>query len=192
MTSQMFSPYFPPFFQLPPAKAPPNRRVFTADEDVRLKDLVARYGEKSWANIASKMGTRSARQCRERYKDYLHPDILNAPWRPEEDLLLRTKYAELGPKWAQMTVFFDKRSPANLKNHWVSLSARDQTRPLLPIETEEVVQPQPPVEERGEEEKRLMPLWGLNLTVEDWESDESKLLRWELRKCFPNHAGERW
>jgi hypothetical protein len=68
------------------------------------------------------LGNRTARQCRERYKNYLAPSIRIAPWTPEEDALLLQKYRELGPKWSQMTSFFGQRSAVSLKNHYVRIS----------------------------------------------------------------------
>jgi hypothetical protein len=38
------------------------------EEDTRLRELVARHGEKSWIRIASEMGNRSDIQCRYRFK----------------------------------------------------------------------------------------------------------------------------
>jgi hypothetical protein len=107
----------------------PNRRVFTSEEDQRLKELVSVHGESEWKTIAAMMGNRTARQCRERYKNYLHPDVVNGCWQPEEELLLRAKYAEIGPKWALMTPHFPGRSSSNIKNHWAVLTAHNAPGP---------------------------------------------------------------
>ncbi|CAG8787254.1 45611_t:CDS:1, partial [Gigaspora margarita] len=42
-------------------------------EDKKLIALVERNGAKKWRNIAYLMGTRSAKQCRERWDSHLKP-----------------------------------------------------------------------------------------------------------------------
>lgn len=101
------------------------RQMFSPDEDERLKELVNQLGTNNWKLVAKAMPNRSTRQCRERYKNYLSPTLTNSPWTKEEDELLRAKYAEYGPKWAQLATFFQGRSDVNIKNHWTSLSGRE-------------------------------------------------------------------
>jgi hypothetical protein len=45
-----------------------SKRGWTREEDERLCELVARYGEKAWARIAAVLGNRSDVQCRYRYR----------------------------------------------------------------------------------------------------------------------------
>jgi hypothetical protein len=101
-----------------------GRQMFSAEEDARLKQLVSQHGSKDWKNIAKKMPNRSTRQCRERYKNYLSPELINLPWSASEDDLLRQKFDVFGPKWATIAHFFTGRSDVSLKNHWASLISR--------------------------------------------------------------------
>jgi hypothetical protein len=48
---------------------------FTPEEDGTLTHLVTHYGTSNWKGIASLMGTRNARQCRERWNNYLDPKL---------------------------------------------------------------------------------------------------------------------
>lgn len=100
------------------------RQLFTPSEDQRLKELVDKFGDKEWKYIARCMPGRTTRQCRERYKNYLDPKFKNKPWTQEENQLLIEKYNEIGPKWSQLSQFFDSRSEVNIKNHWTSLSSK--------------------------------------------------------------------
>lgn len=100
------------------------RQIFSPEEDVYLCSLVQQYGNNSWKFIAKKMPNRTTRQCRERYKNYLSPEIKNGPWTKEEDDLLKEKYKEFGPKWAQISSFFKARSDVNIKNRWASITAK--------------------------------------------------------------------
>ena len=94
--------------------------MFSAAEDNTLRELVLEHGEKNWRVISKYMPNRTTRQCRERYKNYLAPNVTNGPWTTEEDLLLEQKYMEYGPKWATIAQFFKNRSDVNIKNRWAS------------------------------------------------------------------------
>ncbi|MDR0740922.1 MAG: hypothetical protein LBF34_04410 [Puniceicoccales bacterium] len=83
------------------------------------------------------MFNRKARQCRERWKNYLAPDLNFSPWTRENDALLREKFNELGPKWAQIARFFPNKTDLNCKNRWRLFQKRERRRlqlnpPALP------------------------------------------------------------
>ncbi|MDR2598232.1 MAG: SANT/Myb domain-containing protein [Holosporales bacterium] len=65
-------------------------RRFSTEEDARLVELVRRYQETTsvqvdWTIIARDMENRNPRQCRERFKCYLNPDLDHkTPWTDEE------------------------------------------------------------------------------------------------------------
>lgn len=99
-------------------KGPTSRRNFTREEDARLTYLVHIFGSKNWTLIAEMMPMRNARQCKDRFTNYLSPMINLKPWSPEEDSLLIQKVKECGPKWVQISRFFEGRSDNNLKNRW--------------------------------------------------------------------------
>jgi hypothetical protein len=105
-------------------QAAAGRQMFSADEDQLLRQLVGRFGDRDWKTIASQMPNRTTRQCRERYKNYLSPELTNQPWSDSEDDLLREKFHEWGPKWATIAGFFKGRSDVALKNRWATLMTR--------------------------------------------------------------------
>jgi hypothetical protein len=108
------------------------RRKFTIEEDNRLRALVAQMGNERWDSVAHEMPGRTARQCRDRYKNYLLSSLLITPWTPEEDALLRRKYAELGPKWVEISRTFRGRSGNDVKNRWNRHISKSGSRCLLP------------------------------------------------------------
>lgn len=114
---------FPNEFIVKKPKGAP-RHKFTPEEDERLRSLVSMLGENNWGEVAAKLGTRSARQCRERFKNYLSPNLKNEPWTEQEDNLLREKYAEYGAKWSVIANYFHTRSDVNIKNRWAQLQNR--------------------------------------------------------------------
>jgi hypothetical protein len=114
----------------------PLKLKFTPDEDELLSTLVTQYGDKDWCRIASLMGTRNARQCRERYKNYLTPNLQVGGWAPAEDDLLQQKFAEYGAKWNKISKFFVNRSPNALRNRSMMLTRHlaKGGSPLSPIQ----------------------------------------------------------
>ena len=95
-----------------------SRKRFTQEEDATLKSLVDKLGVKLWDEIALHMPNRTARQCRDRYNNYLFKEITHQPWTPEEDRLILEKYQEYGPHWVKIAKFLNGRSGNNIKNRW--------------------------------------------------------------------------
>ena len=127
----------------------PSRTKFSPQEDQRLKELVAQYGTSDWAKIALALGGRTSRQCRERYKNFLQPCLVNGPWTPEEDELLIRLFHQYGPNWVAMhRRHFPTRSNNNIKNHWAILAPQllkltSGLRPPPVVEPPEMRQPLP-------------------------------------------------
>ena len=94
------------------------RAKFTPEEDLQLKYLVGRYEKEDWQSISEHMPGRNPRQCRDRYKNYLSPQIVNGPWSEEEDKLLMEKYEEFGPSWKRIATFFPSRTDINIKSRF--------------------------------------------------------------------------
>ena len=95
-----------------------RRRLFSAKEDATLVRLVKEIGNGSWTKIAKRMPKRTAKQCRDRYNNYLKEGVKTTKWTPEEDKLLNELYEKLGPKWVQMSKLIEGRSENDIKNRW--------------------------------------------------------------------------
>ena len=100
------------------SKANDHRSKFTHSEDTNLLALIKENGPKKWKTIAKKMPGKTARQCRDRYMNYLRDGISNKPWTEEEDLHLLQRVNEFGTHWSKISRFFVGRSANNLKNRW--------------------------------------------------------------------------
>lgn len=94
------------------------RKKFSEKEDNLLKSIVKQYGAKNWKIISSLIPGRSAKQCRDRYSNYLAPFIDHSDWEEEEDQLLIEKYLMYGPKWTKITQFFPNRTANSIKNRY--------------------------------------------------------------------------
>ena len=105
-----------------------NRRgkvKFSAEEDALIIKLVKKFGEKAWSSVAARIPNRTARQIRERYKNYLSPDVNNSPWTAEEDARLLMLVAEHGPKWSKIMAHFRNRTDVSIKNHYILIQRRE-------------------------------------------------------------------
>lgn len=87
-----------------------------------MLELVAKYGTDAWTVVASELGSRTPKQCRNRYMLFLAPEVNKSAWTPEEDELLKRHYAEIGPRWAVLRAFFPGRTDLNIKNRFGLLS----------------------------------------------------------------------
>lgn len=95
-----------------------QRNRFSKEEDECLRMLVEEQEDNvDWNYVSSKMIGRTSRQCRERYRNYLRPNLVNGSWTDEEDQLLEKMYEKFGPQWSKIAQYFPKRSDVNIKNH---------------------------------------------------------------------------
>lgn len=121
----------------------PLKIKFTPEEDAKLLRLVQQHGARDWIRISQHMGTRNPRQCRERFKNYINPDLRKDQWTPEEDKILEEKFAEYGAKWNKISRFFVNRSDNNIRNRWMMI-ARHRSK----VTTSS---PKPPVQKDSED-----------------------------------------
>ncbi|RHZ00267.1 hypothetical protein DYB35_001559 [Aphanomyces astaci] len=75
---------------------------WAADEDDLLIQLVQASTTVSWGELSKSIDGRTAKQCRERWKNHLDPSINKGSYSSEEDMLLTAAYAELGNRWTQI------------------------------------------------------------------------------------------
>lgn len=88
---------------------------FTKTEDSQLYNLVKLYGENDWRTIADQMPYRTPRQCRERWTNYVNPNLNKKPWSISEDMCLIMKHHDFGNKWKIIQRFFPGRSKNDIK-----------------------------------------------------------------------------
>ena len=103
-----------------------KKNKFTPEEDQKIIQAVQKYGQQAWSLIAECVPNRTARQCRERYKNYLSPDICTSKWTKEEDDLLKSLIEKYGPVWSKIATFFVNRTDVFLKNKWVNIKRREK------------------------------------------------------------------
>lgn len=97
-----------------------TKRKFSSVEDERLRRLAVSCSY-NWRQIAKSMPRRTARQCRERYKYFLSPEISQDVWTDEEDRIIQEKFIEYGPKWATIAQHLNGRTAISIKNRYKKL-----------------------------------------------------------------------
>ncbi|KAF5663622.1 putative BAS1-transcription factor [Fusarium heterosporum] len=90
--------------QSPPANTPKHRRPWNSAEDATLRTLVGHFGasrgsEGRWKDIAAGLEGRTAKDCRKRWLHSLDPSLRKGRWTSQEDEILLSAYARLGPLW---------------------------------------------------------------------------------------------
>ena len=93
---------------------------WTDAEDDTLRYWVANFGAKGWTKCSKTVGTRSGKQCRERWVNVLDPKNKKGQWTVEEDKLIFDAHRIHGPKWQLIAELLEGRTENSVKNRFNS------------------------------------------------------------------------
>ncbi len=122
---------------MPPLFDKSESGKFQPHEDAVLFSLVTEHPDWRWPKIAKKLGTKNARQCRDRYMNYLDPRLNHEEWTEEEDLMLVALYDCYGQHWVKISNGLGRRSVNSVRNRWQLLSRRSEQEKKVTIEKNE-------------------------------------------------------
>lgn len=155
------------------------RKVFTSDEDAKLIEIMRLQQFTSWEKVAKDLPDRTARQCRDRWLNYLSPNIRKDPWLWAEDKLLVEKINEMGTHWSNIAKYFVGRSDNHLKNRWYSYL---RNRVVFDPSGRYVLVDHPPAEHAATmSTEQVIPLATSIAPDADF---------WDLRLLHPNAKGQ--
>lgn len=109
-----------------------RRGPWSQHEDQWLVNLVARNGPHNWVRISQEIGSRSPKQCRERYHQNLKPSLNHDPITADEGELIEKMVAEMGKRWAEIARRLKGRSDNAVKNWWNGGQNRRKRNPERP------------------------------------------------------------
>ena len=94
--------------------------TWSEQEDTIILNYVKENGPNNWAKLALLLPGRVGKQCRERWRNFLDPNVKHEPWTKEEDDKLIQLHETYGNQWVKIAALIPGRSDNTVKNRWNS------------------------------------------------------------------------
>ena len=102
---------------IPSKKAKQQKAKFTPSEDQLILNFVKENGPHMWGRLSqSLLPERTPRQIRERWVNYLCPNVSHEPFTEEEDRKILDLVERFGKRWSVISQNFDDRTDVQIKN----------------------------------------------------------------------------
>jgi len=100
------------------SKSKKAKKKFTSEEDEIIVNYVQKHGAKNWRFLTTILKNRTSRQIRERWVNYLDPNVSHGEWTKEEDELILELFNQNGTKWSVISKSFLNRTDVMIKNRF--------------------------------------------------------------------------
>ena len=100
------------------------RQMWNIIEDKLLMEILNSPLKMTWNQIAIELHNRypesfkSSKQCRERFRNYLDPEIKPKVWTKSEKLIFVLLHKQYGNHWGQIAKYYKGRSDISIKNRF--------------------------------------------------------------------------
>lgn len=113
-----------------------SRRVWTREEDEKLRRLVAHWGDQRgknshWDQISAQFESRTNKDCRKRWFHSLDPTLKRGRWTEDEDRILLEAYSKMGSVWNKIAQLIPGRTDDQCSKRYNDVldpSVRDRLR----------------------------------------------------------------
>lgn len=125
-----------------------NRRVWTREEDEKLRRLVAHWGDQRgknshWDQISAQFEGRTNKDCRKRWFHSLDPTLKRGRWTEEEDRILLEAFNKMGSVWNKIAQLIPGRTDDQCSKRYNDVldpSVRDRLREWTEEEDDTLLQ----------------------------------------------------